>query len=198
MTTVNVKLAILDDWQSIGAPYFTKAVPDARITTFSETLNPKNPADLEKLIERLEPFSIISTMRERTPFPAELLHKLLNLRLLLTTGMRNASLDLQTCKELGIVVAGTDTRHNPLTKNPKRVIPDSTTMHTWTLILALSRHIARDDASVKTGGWQGQTLATTVAGKTLGLCGLGRLGTAVGLESQQGRQSQNFSPSISF
>ncbi|KAK5011947.1 hypothetical protein LTR16_004224, partial [Cryomyces antarcticus] len=87
MTTVNVKLAILDDWQSIGAPYFTKAVPDARITTFSETLNPKNPADLEKLIERLEPFSIISTMRERTPFPAELLHKLLNLRLLLTTGM---------------------------------------------------------------------------------------------------------------
>lgn len=185
MAASTIKMAVLDDYQSSSTAHFSKVAPERlQITQFQDTLNPRNPADLPKLIERLKPFSIISCMRERTPFPAELLHALPNLKLLLTTGLRNLALDLKTCSELGIVVAGTDPKHNfkPTGGNdkPKRTVPDSTTTHCWALVLGLARQLARDDRIVKNGGWQGPTLATQISGKTLGLCGLGRLGSAVG------------------
>ena len=180
MSDSTINIAILDDYQSLGSKYFSSIGGDhVKITEFRDTLNPRQNAGLEALVQRLQPFQVISTMRERTPFPADLLRRLPNLKLLLTTGIRNASLDLPTCTELGIIVAGTDPRHDLAATKPKYPVPDSTTTHTWAMILGVSRHIARDDLLIKEGGWQGPTLATAVPGKVLGLAGLGRLGTAV-------------------
>jgi phosphoglycerate dehydrogenase-like enzyme len=110
-------------------------------------------------------------MRERTPFPAELIKRLPNLKLLLTTGNKNAALDLPAFKERGIPVVGT-------ANEPRAAGPDSTTQHCVAMILALVRNIAQDDASVKHGGWQ-TGAATGLAGKTFGVVGLGRLGVSV-------------------
>jgi len=182
MATERIKVAVLDDYQGIAAQYFGSIAPDQLdITYFPSTLHPKHSAaDHDALIERLKPFPIIASMRERTPFPASILKALPNLKLLQTTGKRNLAIDLDAATEMGIVVAGTDARHNLGQSKFNRVKPDSTTTHCWAMILGLSRHIARDDRIVKEGGWQGATLATALPGKTLALCGLGRLGTAVG------------------
>lgn len=110
-------------------------------------------------------------MRERTPFPGELARRLPRLQLLLTTGARNASLDLDAFKERGVPVCGTG-------GEARSVGPDSTTQHCVALILAIARGLAQDDAAVKSGQWQ-TSFATGLAGKTLGLLGLGRLGTSV-------------------
>ena len=112
-------------------------------------------------------------MRERTPFPKELISRLPKLKLLLTTGLRNASLDLEALKERGIPVAGAADK-----ATGKAVGTDSTTQHCVAMILALARNIAQDDLSVKTGGWQ-TTVATGLTGKVLGTVGLGRLGVSV-------------------
>lgn len=108
-------------------------------------------------------------MRERTPFPAELVNRLPNLKLLLTTGERNASIDVKACLARNIPVAGT---------TGEKKNPDSTTQHCVALILALARNIPQDDASMKTGGWQ-PNFATGLAGKVFGTVGLGRLGVTV-------------------
>lgn len=107
-------------------------------------------------------------MRERTPIPADLVSKLPNLKLLLTTGPRNASLDVKSLLARGIPVAGT--------VGEKRS-PDSTTTHTVALILGLARNLAQDDKVMKAGGWQTQ-VNTGLSGKTFGTVGLGRLGAA--------------------
>lgn len=106
-------------------------------------------------------------MRERTPIPAALTTRLPNLRLLLTTGLRNAGLDLPALRAAHVPVAGTKSSG------------DSTTQHCVALILALARGLVPDDASVKAGGWQ-TGVAVPLNGRTLGVLGLGRLGTAVG------------------
>lgn len=108
-------------------------------------------------------------MRERTPFPKELISRLPNLKLLLTSGLRNASLDLSTFKEHGIPVAGS------VDKSRKDIGTDSTTQHTVALILSLARNIPDSDADMKSGLWQ-TSFATGLSGKTLGVVGLGRLG----------------------
>lgn len=106
-------------------------------------------------------------MRERTPFPRELITRLPNLELLLTTGVRNAGLDLPAFKDQGVPVAGT------------KGGGQSTQQHCVAMILTLARNLIADDQSVKTGGWQtGITLP--LAGRTFGTLGLGRLGLAVG------------------
>lgn len=106
------------------------------------------------------------TMRERTPFPKDLISRLPNLKLLLTTGTRNKGLDLDAFKDHGIPVAGAVSSG------------DSTTQHCVALILALARNIVPDDRSVKTGGWQ-TGVAVRLSGAVLGVIGLGRLGAAV-------------------
>jgi len=112
-------------------------------------------------------------MRERTPFPRDLIARLPNLKLLLTTGLRNLALDLPAFQERGIPVAGaTDKAH------PGAVGSVSTTEHCVAMILAAARNIAQDDHEVKTGGWQ-TTSSISLYGKTLGIVGLGRLGVAV-------------------
>ncbi|KAI1138175.1 D-isomer-specific 2-hydroxyacid dehydrogenase-like protein [Hypoxylon sp. FL0543] len=170
-----IKIAVLDDYQRLSEPLFDRLRASGfEVTTFTDTLLPYNhpntPQDVkEKLAKRLEPFDIISSMRERTPFPAELINRLPNLKLLLTTGPKNASISVDACKARGIPVAGTSGE----VRNP-----DSTTQHCVALILALARNIPQDDAVVKAGGWQ-TTVATGLAGKVFGTIGLGRLGVSV-------------------
>ncbi|KAJ5112774.1 hypothetical protein N7532_000819 [Penicillium argentinense] len=164
------KFAILDDYQGIAPPHFAHLQSRVDITSFPETLDPRDPRQRDELIQRLQRFDVILAMRERTPFAAETIAALPNLKLLLTTGTRNLSLDLQACADRGIPVAGTEGR-------PPGV--NSTVQHTWALILALARHVARDDAAVKAGAWQG-SLGMNLSGKTLALLGLGKLGSQVG------------------
>lgn len=166
----NPKFAILDDYQGIAPPYFAHLESRIDITSFPETLDPRDPAQHDELVQRLLPFDVILAMRERTPFAAKTINALPNLKLLLTTGLRNLSLDLQTFADRGIPVAGTEGR-------PPGV--NSTVQHTWALILASARNVARDDAAVKRGAWQG-SLGMSLSGKKLGLLGLGKLGSQVG------------------
>ncbi|KAJ5484188.1 hypothetical protein N7539_005984 [Penicillium diatomitis] len=164
------KFAILDDYQGIARSHFTHLDDRVEMVCFPETLDPRDPVQQEALIKRLESFDIILAMRERTPFSASTIAALPKLKLLLTTGTRNLALDLDAFTKQGVTVAGTEGR-------PPGV--NSTVQHTWALILALARHIARDDAAIKAGGWQG-SLGMGLSGKTLGLLGLGKLGSQVG------------------
>ena len=176
-----IKLAILDDYQGIAAPYFESLKPRFEITVFRDTLLPYNQAPdnvKQTLEERLKPFVVISAMRERTPFPASLLEKLPNLKLIVTNGHRNASIDMAACKKLGIKVTGSGpNRHNPAEKKQSPG-PDGTTQHTISLILGLAHNLAHDDRTVKQGGWQTLT-NTNLSGKTFAVLGLGRLGVSV-------------------
>jgi phosphoglycerate dehydrogenase-like enzyme len=182
-----IKVAVLDDYQNLSETPFKALDPTKySVTVFRDTLLPFNhpsatDADRAKLIERLKPYTIISSMRERTPFPGALLKQLPNLKLLLSTAGRNLSLDLVTAKELGIPVAGapgkgrTDSPQVPLYTATG---PDSTTQHCVALILGVARNLASDHAVVQAGGWQ-NNVTTSLSGKTLGLVGYGRLGVAV-------------------
>jgi lactate dehydrogenase-like 2-hydroxyacid dehydrogenase len=188
MASIPVKVAILDDYQSVAVEEFRSHLghdfSSLRISLFSDTLAPYSHAQTSdamraELVERLKPFTIISTMRERTPFPAPLLRLLPNLKLLVTTGSVNAAIDSKAAKELGIVVAGTSwggAYNTGLAAKPAG--PESTTQHAWALILGIARGIASDDAEVKSGGWQ-TSFTVGLSGKTLGILGAGKLGTAV-------------------
>ncbi|EAT92527.2 hypothetical protein SNOG_01032 [Parastagonospora nodorum SN15] len=163
--TPPIKLAILDDYHNIAAPHFAHIDKSKlHITTFTDTLpaysHPStSDADRAALIARLQPFSVLSTMRERTPLTSDLLQHLPNLKLILATGDG----------------AGTQ---SPRALPVKQGGGHPTTQHAWALILALARNVAADDAAVKAGGWQ-TDLAIGLPGKTLGLVGLGRLGSHV-------------------
>ena len=163
-----IRMAILDDYHNLSAPLVSGLeFPSLSIDVFKDTLAPHNKT---ALIERLKPYTILCTMRERTPLPTDLIQQLPNLRLVLTTSTRNASFDLQALKSAGVTVAGTTTSTGKA----------ATTQHTWALILALANNIPRDDVVLKkTGGWQGQLpLSTTLTGLTFASLGLGNLGAA--------------------
>ncbi|KAL1593818.1 hypothetical protein SLS60_010550 [Paraconiothyrium brasiliense] len=166
------KIAVLDDYANFAPQFISHFSDRLDIEYFPTTLNPSVPADFEALVQRLKPFPIISTMRERTPFRKPLLESLPNLKVLLTTGMRNLGIDTETCKERGVVVVGTR-------GGGKKVPPnfDTTNEQTWALILGLVKGIAEHDVLVKTepNRWQG-TISLGLAGKTLACFGLGRLG----------------------
>jgi phosphoglycerate dehydrogenase-like enzyme len=157
-------VAVLDDYQGIALEMADWGVlpADCRVQVFRDHLS-----DLDALVERLRGFEIVTCMRERTPFRRNLLEKLPNLRLLVTTGMRNAAIDLQAATDLGVVVCGTAGG------------PDAPPAElTWGLILALVRHIPAEDAATRAGRW-GITVGMSLEGKVLGILGLGRLGTKV-------------------
>ena len=116
--------------------------------------------------ESLGDFDIIVAMRERTPFPSSLLARLPSLKLLVTTGRRNAAIDIKAAAARGVPVSGTGTEPMP----PVEL--------TWGLILALARHIPEEAASMRHGTWQ-TTIGVGLHGKTLGVVGLGRLGSDV-------------------
>ena len=122
--------------------------------------------DEQKLITRLEDFDIVCVMRERTPLTKNLFQNLPNLKLVITTGMRNASIDLEEATNQGIIVCGTDG------------LPYPTAELTWGLLLDLARNISHEDRASRLGEWQ-KRIGTGLHGKTLGIIGLGRLGSQV-------------------
>jgi len=158
-----LQVAVLDDYQDVASEFgpWDQLPANTEITVFHDHLH-----DPAALAERLGRFEVIVAMRERTPFPRSLLERLPLLRLLITTGMGNASFDLDAAKELGIVVSGTGGIAGP------------TAELTWALILGLARHVAEEDRLIRAGGWQG-SVGLDLAGATLGLIGLGRLGSQV-------------------
>ena len=153
------RIAILDDYQG-GAHRFAdwSRLAEHEVKFFHEPLAVPSA--------QLEPFEIVCAMRERTPFPAELFDRLPNLRLLVTTGRRNAAIDMDAAASHGVTFCGTDALGSP------------TVELAWGLILALARHIPEEDARMREGGWQ-LTVGVGLEGKTLGIVGLGRLGSAV-------------------
>ena len=120
----------------------------------------------DRVAARLADFDAVVAMRERTPFSRSLLARLPRLRLLVTTGMRNASIDVRAATERGVVVCGT------------AGLPYPTAELTWALILSLVRHVPREDRATREGRWQ-ETLGTGLNAKTLGVLGLGTLGSRV-------------------
>jgi lactate dehydrogenase-like 2-hydroxyacid dehydrogenase len=170
-------MAVLDDYHNLAPKHFSPLIKTNKIklTSFPDTLNSKTPDFESSIISRLKPFTIISTMRERTPFPRSILSQLPNLKLLLTTGPRNASIDADACAELGIAYAGATGDLGP---NMIKARYTQTNEHHWAILLALAKNVASDDRNVKAsenGGWQTE-LSHGLAGKTLGCLGLGRLG----------------------
>jgi phosphoglycerate dehydrogenase-like enzyme len=157
------RLAVLDDYQGLArdlGPW--DRLPDGlRIEVFRDTVS-----DPDALAERLRPFDALIIMRERTPFPRALIERLPNLRLLVTTGMRNRSVDVAACAEAGVTVCGTPAFGNP------------TVDLTWGLILSFARRIPEQERAMREGRWQ-VALGTGLEGKTLGVLGLGNLGARV-------------------
>jgi phosphoglycerate dehydrogenase-like enzyme len=165
MTPSNpIKVAILDDYQNIALSMADWSPLDGRatLTVFNDHI-----AGREALLERLRPFDVVCAMRERTPFSRDIIDHLPNLKLIASTGAANASIDLDAAAARGIEV-----RHTGYSSTP-------TIEFTWALILAMMRNIPAENRSLKEGGWQ-VGLGTELAGKTLGLLGLGRVGSAVG------------------
>ena len=170
-----MRVAILDDYQQVAlASADWSAVRElADIHVFAQHI-----ARTEALVSALEPFDVVVAMRERTAFDAERLGQLPRLRLLVTTGMANASIDLAAAVARGVTVCGTGG------------VSSSTAELTWGLILALVRHIPEEDRQMKTagraggaalpvgGGWQ-QTVGVELHGKRLGVVGFGHQGHKV-------------------
>lgn len=129
-----------------------------------------NPLELIKI---LLPFNIISCMRERTKFPAQVLSQLSDLKFITTTGMRNNGIDLESCRRNNIVVSGTAQPNNAT----------GTVEQTFALLLAISRRIVVEDRSMRSGGFQ-TGIAISLNAKTIGLIGLGRLGSQVARVAQ--------------
>ncbi|MBY6155062.1 D-2-hydroxyacid dehydrogenase family protein [Vannielia litorea] len=157
-----MQCAILDDYQGVALTCadWSGLAPAVEPVVFSDTISG------DALVDRLQTFEVIVAMRERTPFDAALLARLPNLRLLVTTGMRNASIDMEAAKAQGVTVCGTASLGHP------------TPELTWGLLLALARRIPQEDAALRSGGWQ-TTLGMDLKGKTLGLIGFGRVAQAM-------------------
>jgi phosphoglycerate dehydrogenase-like enzyme len=160
---VTLRLAILDDYQAVALSMadWASLKPSVEAVAFHDWVG-----DRDAVIARLKDFEIVVAMRERTPFPRALLEKLPKLKLLVTTGMRNAAIDMKAAAERGIPVCGTD------------MLPYPTAELAWGLILALARSIPQEDRGMRAGGWQ-TTVGVGLQGKTLGILGLGRLGAQV-------------------
>src|SRR3954470_11737879 len=157
------RIAVLDDYQSVAADYcdWSQVPEETAVVEFHDHVS-----DVDALAARLEPFDVVVAMRERTEFRRNLLEGLPNLKLLVTTGRRNKSIDVEAATERGIVVSGTG------------ILPNGTAELPWGLILAAARHIPQEDASVRAGGWQ-ETVGTDLAGARLGVIGLGGQGSQV-------------------
>jgi phosphoglycerate dehydrogenase-like enzyme len=161
-TAVNV--AVLDDYQRVAQSLgdWASLQPQANVVFFHDHVG-----DTEALAARLASFDAVVLMRERSRFDAALLARLPRLKLIVSVGMWNAAIDLDAAKSQGIVVSGTQGGD-----------PTATPALTWSLILAVTRSLHTESASVRAGGWQTR-LGVDVNGKTLGVLGLGHIGEAV-------------------
>jgi phosphoglycerate dehydrogenase-like enzyme len=156
-------VTILDDYQGVA---LTSADWSAVSGSYTLDVIGEHIADEDALTARLRESDVIVAMRERTPFPASVLKSLPALRLLITTGPVNASIDLPAAAAAGITVCGTGGAGNAM---PELTIG---------MIIALTRNFAQEDAAVRAGGWQ-HTIGPGLSGSTLGVLGLGRLGAPV-------------------
>lgn len=163
MTDKTIRLAVLDDYQHVAMQSADWSPLDGRaeIVVFHDHLH-----DHDALVERLSSFDAVCVMRERTPMTAELMAALPKLKLIASTGRGNASIDLDAAAKHGIEVVHTNYSSTP------------TIEFTWAAILGLARNIGIETASVRNGGWQ-VGLGTELHGKTLGILGLGRIGSEV-------------------
>jgi phosphoglycerate dehydrogenase-like enzyme len=158
-----VAIAILDDYQKVALDLadWSRLKDNHRITVFHEPF-PDEAAAARALVG----FDVLCLMRERTPFPASLIERLPNLRLIVTSAHRNAAIDVAAARRQKILVCGTDSPGHP------------TAELTMGLMLALARHIHVEAAAMRAGGWQ-TTIGRDLRGLTLGIIGLGRLGGQV-------------------
>ncbi|MBC6457894.1 D-2-hydroxyacid dehydrogenase family protein [Actinomadura sp. HBU206391] len=161
-----MKIAILDDYQNVALGLADWDSLGAEIEVFTSPID-----DADELVRRLAGAEVVVAMRERTRFPAEVLARLVDLKLLVSTGRRNAAIDLAAARQHDIMVCGTGYLSYP------------TAEHTWALILAAARNLATELPAMAEGGWQ-TTVGTGLHGKTLGLLGLGRLGSRVAAVGQ--------------
>ncbi|OIV35868.1 hydroxyacid dehydrogenase [Mangrovactinospora gilvigrisea] len=160
---MTVRVAVLDDYQRVAE----EAADWGRLPEGVEVeFYPHPLGTADEIVKELADYPIVVAMRERTAFPRELLARLPELRLLVTTGMKNAAIDVAAAGELGITVCGT------------AMAPTPTAELTWGLILGVARHIPEEDRAVREGRWQ-HTVGVGLSGKTLGVIGLGRLGRQV-------------------
>jgi phosphoglycerate dehydrogenase-like enzyme len=158
---VTTRIAVLDDYQQIAADYADwKSLGADSVDFVPEHLTG------DDLVDRLAGCDIVVAMRERTPFDRTVFERLPALRLLVTTGMRNASIDLAAAAEHNVLVSGTRGLRTP------------TSELTWAMILGLIRPVGDYDIAMRAGGWQ-RTVGGDLAGRRLGLVGLGRQGAAV-------------------
>lgn len=156
-----VKIAILDDYQNVALDCADWGRLNAKVEVFTDYI-----PDTDELVRKLVGFEVAVAMRERTRFTAEVLRRLPDLKLLVSTGARNAAIDVAAATRQGIAVSGTG------------YYPEPTAEHTWALILAAARNLPAEERSMRDGGWQ-RTVGTDLRGKTLGLLGLGNLGGRV-------------------
>ncbi|HVZ61646.1 MAG TPA: D-2-hydroxyacid dehydrogenase family protein [Terriglobales bacterium] len=160
---MSIKVAILDDYQNIALQMAEWSILKGKveITVFSDHLS-----DPERIVERLTPFDVVCVMRERTPMTRAILERLPNLKLICSTGIRNVSIDLKAAQERGITVCSTGYTHHGAVEV------------TWALILGIVRNLPEEVSAMRTGKWQ-VSLGGDLAGKTLGIVGLGRIGSEV-------------------
>lgn len=183
MSTDTISIALLDDYHGVAERYadWTTLGPQVRVQAFRDYL-PEGDR-----VAALQSFDVIVAMRERTPFPAALIESLPKLRLLVTTGMRNLAIDLDACTRRGIVVCGAPGSPDANT---------ATSELAWTHILALFKNLTIEDANMRRGLWQ-TGMPRPIAGKRLGVVGLGKLGTAVAQVGKAfGMSVQAWSPNL--
>jgi phosphoglycerate dehydrogenase-like enzyme len=163
------RVAVLDDYQRRAGEFadWASLGPEVEVRFFHE------PIERSALASALAGFEVLVLMRERTAFPREVLQHLPQLELLVTTGMRNASVDVEYLRERGIAVSGTKSMGPVATAG----VP-STVEVAWALILAVFKRVTVEDRALRAGSWQ-LDLPHNLAGATLGLAGLGRLGGAM-------------------
>ena len=155
---------ILDDYQqaALALADWDRLSDRVAVASIAEHI-----PDQDALVARIAQAEILVVMRERTPFPVALLERLPRLELLVTSGMRNLAIDVASAKARGITVCGTDSSATPPTEL------------TWALILGLARHLPQESRNLRAGGpWQ-STVGIDLAGATLGILGLGKIGTRV-------------------
>ena len=158
------RLAILDDYQDVAHGFADwSALQESGVSTsvFREPFQSE-----DALAAALADFQIVVAMRERTPFPRSVLERLPGLKLLVTTGMANAAIDVAAAADLGILVCGPPGS------------PAAAPELTWALLLALARNLPAEEKSLRAGNWQ-TSVGMELSGKTLGVVGLGKIGRRI-------------------
>lgn len=162
-SSAKLQVAVLDDFQGVALRYadWSRLADRVEVTAFRDHLH-----DPDDVVARLAPFDIVCVMRERTPLTAVMLDRLPRLKLIVTTAMWNASLDVGHAAARGVAVCGTQSFQSG---TPELI---------WLLILALARQLPIELAAMRDGGWQ-TTVGGDLRARTLGVLGLGQIGTRI-------------------